>query len=94
MTRTAEQREADDDLTRAVERVIGLYDNDGEHWVTTDYMVIAAQRRYDDDGDPLTAVAIAYRDGDVPIHHALGLVEYARARLVKIATGATGSTFG
>lgn len=83
MPRTPEQVAADDALTAAIEQVINVY-YDGEHpWVLTEYVVVTAQQRWDDDGDSITAVGSVFRDGDVPVHRALGLVEYVGARLRK-----------
>lgn len=79
MSRTDEQRAADAALTAAVERVLQAYDDDA--WVLTEYVVITSQHRYDDDGDACTAVGVLMRDDDVPLHRALGLVEYASVRL-------------
>ncbi len=42
---------------------------------------LTAQTRYDDDGDPTTAVGTLFRDGDVPYHRALGLLDYAATRM-------------
>lgn len=80
MSRTAEQVEADDALTTAIEGVLQAYD-DGDAWLLAEYVVITSQQRYDDDGDLLTAVGALYRDGSVPTHRALGLIEHAAVRL-------------
>lgn len=78
--RTPEQAAADDALTAAVERVLHAYSN-GDAWVLAEYVVVTSQHRFDDDGDPCTAVGVLMRDDDVPVHRALGLVEYASTRL-------------
>ena len=80
MTRTPDQVAADDALTAAIERVLQVYD-DGDAWVLTEYVVVTAQHRFDDDGEGLTAVGALFRDSDVPIHRALGLLEYASTRM-------------
>lgn len=80
MTRTPEQRDADDALTAAIERVLQAYD-DGDAWMLTEYVVVTAQHRYDDEGESLTAVGALFRDGDVPTHRALGLLDYGATRL-------------
>lgn len=80
MARTAEQTAADEALTAAIERVLQAYD-DGHAWILTEYVVVTSQHRFDDDGDPLTAVGVLPRDGDVPLHRSLGLVEYVSTRL-------------
>lgn len=85
MSRTPEQVQADDALTLAIERVIEAYGFDGPY-VLTEYVLITSQQRFDNDGDSVTAVGVVYRDGSVPLHRALGLVEYAAARFRKDIT--------
>jgi hypothetical protein len=82
--RTPEQVAADNALTDAIEQVARAYADDGEAWVMSEYVVLTAQHRYDDEGDGLTAVGVLYRDGDVPLHRALGLVDYAATRIRKL----------
>jgi hypothetical protein len=79
--RTPEQVEADGALTEAVERCLRAYQEDGTAWALSEYVVISSQHRWDDDGDGITAVATLYRDSDVPVHRALGLVQYAATRM-------------
>lgn len=81
MSRTPEQIAADDALTAAIEQVLRSYCDDGVAWLSSQYVVIVAQHRYDDEGEALTGVGVLYRDGDVPTHRAMGLVEYARTRM-------------
>ncbi|MFI1197712.1 hypothetical protein ACH4T9_31250 [Micromonospora sp. NPDC020750] len=83
MSRTLEQVAADDALTAAIEQALAAY-SDGQAWVLTEYVVLTAQHRFADDGDSLTAVGTLYRDGDVPLHRALGLVGYAETRMRKL----------
>jgi hypothetical protein len=82
MSRTPEQRAADAALTAAIEQTLTAYADDGQAWILTEYVVLTAQTRYDD-GEASTAVGALYRDGDVPLHRALGLVEYASTRMRK-----------
>lgn len=86
MKRTPEQIAADTALTEAIERAIAAYWTEGGAWVLTEYVVCVSQARWDDHGDQLTAVGVIYRDGDVPHHRALGLVEYVAARIRKQIT--------
>lgn len=86
MPRTPEQQAADDALTAAVEQCIAAYYSGDTPWTLTEYVVVTSQHRWDDDGDAVTAVGSIFRDGDVPIHRALGLVEYAAVRLRKHIT--------
>jgi hypothetical protein len=80
VSRSPEQVAADEALTAVIEGVLQAYD-DGDAWLLAEYVVITSQQRYDDDGDLLTAVGALYRDGSVPTHRALGLVEHAAVRL-------------
>lgn len=80
MPRTPDQVAADDALAAAIDRVLQAYD-DGYPWILTEYDVVTAQHRYDDDGEGLTAVGALFRDSDVPTHRALGLLDYAATRL-------------
>ncbi|TBL44255.1 hypothetical protein EYA84_02095 [Verrucosispora sp. SN26_14.1] len=84
MPRTPDQVAADEALTAAIEQALHAY-SDGEPWVLTEYVVVTSQHRFDDDGEGLTAVGTLYRDGDVPLHRALGLVDYAAVRMRKPA---------
>lgn len=85
--RTDEQKAADEALTAAIEGVALAYGGDArEHPLLTDYVVICVQRGWADDGEPITAVGMFPRDGDVPIHTQLGLVEYMAARMRKRIT--------
>ncbi|HEX6682965.1 MAG TPA: hypothetical protein VF062_09235 [Candidatus Limnocylindrales bacterium] len=81
MSRTPEQKAADEALTAAVEQALTAYGSEEQSYVLTEYVVLTAQTRYDEDGDAVTAVGIVYRDGDVPHHRALGLIDYAATRL-------------
>lgn len=76
--RTEEQREADDALTDAINRVLVAYhDYDSETPLLTEYLVIATQRGFADDGTGITSTASIPRDNNVPLHVLLGLTEYA-----------------
>lgn len=79
MSRTEEQVEADENLTKAIDQCIKAYEGE-EAFILTDYMVIAAQAKLDDAGDQSTAYSYLYRDSDLPYHKILGLLEVARAR--------------
>jgi hypothetical protein len=84
--RTAEQRDADEALTAAIEQVLRAYGEGAWNGVLTEYIVITSQQNFDDDGEGLTAVGSIFRDGEVPLHRALGLAEYAAARYRKRIT--------
>jgi hypothetical protein len=65
----------------AIEHVITAYYDSDEAWLLSEYVVLTAQQRFDDNGDSVTAVGTILRDGDVPLHRALGLVDYVATRL-------------
>lgn len=79
MARTTEQIAADENLTEAINQALQAYGYE-EDFILTDYMVIAAQTKLDEDGDQTSAYAYLYRDSSMPYHKILGLMEVARAR--------------
>lgn len=83
MPRTPEQVAADDTLTAAIEQVIGAYYPSDQAYVLSEYVVVTCQQTFDEHGEGITAIGNLYRDGDVPAHRALGLLDYARTRLKK-----------
>jgi hypothetical protein len=83
MARTEEQVAADQALTAAIEQTIAAYFTNDEAYVLSEYVVVTCQQRFDDEGEGVTAIGSIYRDGDVPLHRALGLLEYARIRIKK-----------
>lgn len=88
MTRTPEQQATDTALTAAVEAAIRTVDDGGAGWVTSEYVLVASQHKFDDDGTAYTAVVTLTRDGEVSPHRALGLIEYAAARIRRDAVEA------
>lgn len=82
--RTDEQREADDALRAAIERVAAAYEDAASGWVVTEYVTIYSQQGWDADGDQCTAVGTAVDGGTTPIHRLLGLCEYASTRYRKL----------
>jgi hypothetical protein len=81
MSRTPEQRAADNALTAAIESVWAAYDNDPDRGVLTDFIVVAARAGFDDDGDRWTSVGTFTRDNSVPLHVQLGLLEHRGTRI-------------
>jgi hypothetical protein len=81
MPETAEQKTANEALTTAIKGVIQAYqyqqNMDGSIPMLTDYVVVATQQGYDDDGDLTSSMIILLRDGAIPIANAIGLVELA-----------------
>lgn len=87
MSRTPEQKAADEAVTAAVEAQLAAYSEPGEEpALLTDYVVLSAQRGFDDDGRSFTTYASMPRDGDLPIHVLLGLTAYAAANYKQMAT--------
>ncbi|OZF25348.1 hypothetical protein CH296_27830 [Rhodococcus sp. 14-2496-1d] len=81
MSRSEEQRDADDALTAAIERVWFAYYPDTEPGILMEYVVNARRRTFDeDDGSPLTSNATMPRDGNVPLDTLLGLQMYGALR--------------
>lgn len=83
MARTAEQKAADEALTAAIEQTRRAYDTEGvtAGYTMAEYVVVSALVTWDEEGDGRTSVGIAYRDGDVPTHRAMGLLRYALGEL-------------
>lgn len=79
MSRNEEQIAADDNLTEAINQCIQAYGYE-EAYILTDYVIIAAQTKLDDEGDPINAYTYLYRDSNMPYHKILGLLEVAKAR--------------
>lgn len=77
--RTEEQVTADENLTKAIDQCLRAYGFE-ENFILTDYLVIAAQVKLDEDGDTSTAYSYLYKDSDLPYYKILGLLEVARAR--------------
>lgn len=84
MTRTSEQKQADEALTAAIEQVMAAY-NEIVKGVLSSYIVIAQRKFWNDDGDPLTQTYyIPCEDGaSVSASDGLGMVEYIGVRLRK-----------
>jgi hypothetical protein len=75
---------AADALAAAIEHAIRT---DVEHeWVVTEWVVLVAAQRWDDDGELLTLLTRLVADDAPPIHRQMGLVEYHRMRLQVLAT--------
>jgi hypothetical protein len=74
-----EQRAAYERLAQAIEEVAR---NEGTQGVLTEWVVVFAAQRFDDDGDGLTQVGITLPDGggQVPYHRVMGLLDYALTR--------------
>jgi len=78
--RTEEQIAADEALTEAIQQVLIAYDFQ-QDCVIGDYLIVCAQSRLDGDGEASTAYTHLYRNGDLPAHSILGLLDIARVRM-------------
>lgn len=85
MARTDEQKAADDALTEAIQRVIVAYldPDDDRDYLLTDYIVIHAGARFDDEGDSWSRIGIINRESNLAAYRILGLLDFARARTQK-----------
>lgn len=77
--RNEEQVKADEELTQAIDNCLKAYGIQDDY-ILTDYLIICAQVRMDEDGDQITAYSHLYRDSDLPYHRIMGLLEVARVR--------------
>ena len=76
-----EEKTAYEALSAAIETVARIHRS--EAWVSSEYIVVHAAHRFEGD-ESYTAVGVIYRDEDVPMHRALGLLEFATTRLRKM----------
>ena len=67
-------------LAEAIDEVARL---EGSEGVLTEWVVIGALQRYDEDGDGITSIAMLLPDGggQVPYHRSMGLLDYALTRM-------------
>lgn len=79
--RTDEQKTADEALHEAILACRRAYMDEPDNGILTEYVVVFASRYWDDDGDALTGVGTLVCDPAPPLHHQLGLYEYAAERL-------------
>ncbi|WP_406078763.1 hypothetical protein OG337_29135 [[Kitasatospora] papulosa] len=71
-------------LEAAVEEVCRL---EGYQGVLTEWVVIAASQRYDEDGDGITQVGTLLPSGGgaIPHHRVMGLLDYVQTRMRAMA---------
>lgn len=77
---TPEQKAANEQLTEAIQAARQAYGYD-DGFLITDWVVLTAETRFDDDGDQISAYGKLYRDGQMPDYRALGLLEIHRELL-------------
>ena len=74
--RTRQQIEADDELTRAIQKTHQAYFGDPNvPLALTDYVVFAASQGWDTHGMSTTATYTIVRDNAIPLYRVRGLVE-------------------
>ena len=66
-------------LADSIDEVVRL---EGAEGVLTEWVLVTATQRFDEDGDGLTQVGITLPDGggQVPYHRVMGLLDYALTR--------------
>jgi hypothetical protein len=75
----AEKKAAYQRLADAIETVARLEEAEG---VLTEWVIVYATQRYDEDGDGITQIGTILPDGGggVPYHRLMGLLDYALTR--------------
>lgn len=77
--RSLEQRAADDALRQAIQDTLAAY-GWGEG-ILTDWIVVTASQRFDDDGHAVTSVAKLVDEDIVPHYRLMGLLDQALTEL-------------
>lgn len=77
---TPEQKAATERLHEAILATQTAFGYDNQFMVT-DWMVLTAETRFDDDGDQISAYSRLYSNGQMPDYRALGLLEVHRTYL-------------
>lgn len=77
MALTTEQKAASEKLGQAIVDLVSLLGDGLQAGVVTDWIVVAAQDKFDNDGDRVTSYNVLYRDGSLPDHIARGLMHSA-----------------
>ncbi|GAA0501071.1 hypothetical protein [Streptomyces olivaceiscleroticus] len=80
MSGTPELRDAYQRLEDAITEVCHL---EGFNGVLTEWVLVSAAQRYDEDGDGISQVGVLVPDGggQVGYHRLLGLLDYAQVRM-------------
>lgn len=77
-----DKKQAFSELTAAIERVLRVNAPDAsilDKYIPTEYIVITSHAGYDaEERSGTTMVNVVFKDNDVPLHRAMGLVEWAR----------------
>lgn len=75
--RTPEQKQADEELTAAIEKVMAAYEMPLEG-VLSGYVVFTAHQGFEDDGYGNTRIQWLCKDDEMPWHHIYGLIDMGR----------------
>ena len=81
--KTPEAKAGQEALTEAIQKIIQAYGWE-DCGVLGDYIIITAQIKFNDDGDPVTEYNLLFRDGASQPHIAIGLLQ---SGLSILATG-------
>jgi hypothetical protein len=71
---TPEQKAANEAIGEAIKSAQRAYGYD-ERFMVTDWVVLTAETRFDDDGEQISAYARIYQNGSMPDYRVLGLLE-------------------
>lgn len=85
-SRTEEQRGADEELARAIDRSLAAYRSPEipTAIMRVDAMVVVAWTRFNDDGRQITGVAALYPDAEgTPHYRGVGMLDLMREQLVR-----------
>jgi hypothetical protein len=74
---TPEQKAANERLTEAIQEARQAYGYE-DGYLVTDWVVLTAETRYDEDGDQICAYGRLHQDGAMADHRVLGLLEVHR----------------
>jgi hypothetical protein len=80
MSRTPEQKTADELLTKAVDTACRAYGFSAPGTINVQYMVLVEQRIWVDEDSPSTAIVRLYKDGDMPWISIIGLLRASTLR--------------
>lgn len=79
MPSTPEQKAAEEQAEAAVQALIAAYGMQ-DHGVLTDFVIVAVQQGWDDDGDEVTCVSPLLPRA-LPMYRLVGILEHALVRI-------------
>lgn len=88
--RTAEQVEADEELGRAISKVLAAYSDDpaeSDKFLLNEYIVITARVGITDDRAQHTKYDYMLANGSIPWHNMMGLMAWADGAMSEVMTG-------